>query len=505
MAELSNNKVIAKNAVFLYIRMFIVLVLSLVTVRLILQVLGVEDYGIFNAIGGVVTSMSFISSILSNASQRYFAFEMESNSVEKLKEIFTTICVIYVAISIVVFVILQFGGMWFLHNKMMVPTEKMEIAEIVLTFSMLTFIITIITNPFPALIIAHEEMGLYAMLSIFDAILKFIAVVILFFLSGNHLVIYSVSLFIASIVYIIVCYIICRRKYDEVRIKMSINIDMLKSIMNFSGWTLFGSLANMGYSQGINLMLNVFVGPIANAAFAIGNQVSNAINSLGSGFFSAMRPSMIKSIAKNDNNYTFNLFRLSNKITFYLISSLSIPLLLFTPEILSVWLSDVHEYMVPFTRILLVSILVQNLGMPLTTIAQGANIVQKYHLYVDGFTLLGLPLLLVLLYSGVSPIYVLNVYVVVFCIAHIIRLVVTHQIFKFSIRNYMLDFLIPSLFIFCMVIFVSYELQRHCSNIIISFIIGSVSSICLLTTCVYYILFDKNEREKIISYIKTKI
>lgn len=170
------------------------------------------------------------------------------------------------------------------------------------------------TNPFPALIIAHEEMGVYALLSIMDAILKFSAIIVLFFISENQLVLYSVSLFIVSVIYAITCFSVCRFKYQEVRLKLSINKKMLISIANFSGWTLFGSLANMGYTQGLNLMLNVFVGPIANAAYAIGNQVSNAINSLGSGFFSAMRPSMIKSIAKMifniQMNYLISVIRL---------------------------------------------------------------------------------------------------------------------------------------------------------------------------------------------------
>lgn len=505
MSGLSNKKTIAKNAAFLYVRMFFVMIITLISVRLILRVLGVEDYGIYNAIGGVVTSMSFISSILSNASQRYFSYEMEHQNIEKLKETFSTMMVIYIVISIIIFLILQYGGMWFLHNKMMIPSEKINIAESVLTFSMLTFIVTIMTNPFPALIIAHEEMGVYALLSIMDAILKFSAIIVLFFISENQLVLYSVSLFIVSVIYAITCFSVCRFKYQEVRLKLSVNKKMLISIANFSGWTLFGSLANMGYTQGLNLMLNVFVGPIANAAYAIGNQVSNAINSLGSGFFSAMRPSMIKSIAKNDLQYTNELFNLSNKITFYLMSALSIPLLIYTPIILELWLGSVHEYMIPFTRILIFSIIVQNLGMPLTTLAQGANIVRKYHLCVDGFTLLALPLIYGLLKCGISSVTVLTVYVVIFCIAHIVRLFVTHNVIRFSIKDYLLNFLLPAIVIFGFVILTGYAIQNYVTEPIVSFFFGITIIFVLLSLGTFFILLEKRERKSIINIVKSKI
>lgn len=218
-----------------------------------------------------------------------------------------------------------------------------------------------------------------------------------------------------------------------------------------------------------------------------------------------MRPSMIKSIAKNDLQYTNELFNLSNKITFYLMSALSIPLLIYTPIILELWLGSVHEYMIPFTRILIFSIIVQNLGMPLTTLAQGANIVRKYHLCVDGFTLLALPLIYGLLKSGISSVTVLTVYVVIFCIAHIVRLLVTHNVIRFSIKDYLLNFLLPAIVIFGFVILTGYTIQNYITEPIVSFILGITIILVLLSLGTFFILLEKRERKSIINIVKSKI
>ena len=209
MTELSSNKVIAKNAVFLYVRMFFVMIISLISVRLLLSSLGVVDYGLYNAIGGVVTSLSFLTSILANASQRYFSYELGKKDGGRISETFSTLMFVYVTLAFVLFLFLQFGGIWFLHNKMIIPDGRMEAAEIVLTFSTLTFLIGVISNPLTALIIAYEDINVYAIISIVDAILKLLAAVVLLLPIKSKLETYSIVLFavacMTAYIYIMIC------------------------------------------------------------------------------------------------------------------------------------------------------------------------------------------------------------------------------------------------------------------------------------------------------------
>lgn len=505
MTELSSNKVIAKNAVFLYVRMFFVMIISLISVRLLLSSLGVVDYGLYNAIGGVVTSLSFLTSILANASQRYFSYELGKKDGGRISETFSTLMFVYVTLALVLFLILQFGGIWFLHNKMIIPDGRMEAAEIVLTFSTLTFLIGVISNPLTALIIAYEDMNVYAIISIVDAILKLLAAVMLLLPIKSKLETYSIVLFAVACMTAYIYIMICYRKYKNVTFGLHVEPGLLKEIVGFSGWTMFGSLANLGYTQGLNIMLNVFIGPLANAAYAIGNQVSIAVNSLGAGFFSAMRPSIIKSIAANKFDYTLRIFNLSNKITFFLLTLISIPILANTETLLSWWLGEVHEYMVPFVQLMLLSIVIQNLGMPFTTIAQGAGKIKIYHLCVDGFMLCFVPIIYILLKSGAEPTLVLVLSVGLFLGAHFIRLFATRSIVGLSVTDYLLRFLLPSILIFTSLYFVALSCNGLVNNSLLKVIISAfVSTVCLILFSSFFI-FDRHELAKIIEFINKKV
>lgn len=499
---ISSNKRIAKNAIYLYLRMFIVMIISLLSVRFLLDLLGVEDYGVYNAIAGVVTSFAFITNVLASASQRFFSFEIGKGTFDSLRQVFSTIVFIYVLFALLIFVVLQFGGMWFLHHKMTIPDGRMESAEMVLTFSMLAFLTNIIVNAYPALMMAHEDMNLYAIISVCDAILKFLAVIMLYFAVFDKLTVYPILLFIESVVHALAYLIICRIKYPESRLMLKINWSKATEILSFSGWSFFGSVAGVGYNQGVNLLFNVFIGPIANAAYAIGNQVSTAVNTLSSGFFSAMRPSMIKSIALSDGQKLKELFSLSNKVTFLLISVISIPMLVNTEFILSLWLGEVHEFMVPFTQFMLVSIVVQNLGMPFTTIAQGNNVVRTYHIVVDGFVLLCLPILFLCIRSSASPLLILALSTLIFFIAHLLRIIVVRKYIAGLIQQYLMGFLIPSITVFAITYICSRLVSCSFNNQWLAFAISSISTLLELVILAYCFICNSIERQSIISKIK---
>lgn len=492
---LSSRNQITKNALFLYLRMILVMLISLVSVRILLDSLGVEDYGLYNAIGGVVTSLSFITSTLTNASQRFFSYELGRENCN-IKKTFNTVFYIYLGASILFIILLLVGGIWFIENKMIIPIGQIEIAKKILFYTTFSFAITIITNPFTAIIMAYEEMALYAYLSIIDVILKFIATLILLFVN-NKVVAYAYLLLIVSILYFGLNFIICQKRYSECKISTMFDYRLFKSISIFSGWTLFGSVAGMGYNQGLNVMLNIFIGPIANAAYAIANQVANAINSLCSGFFSAVRPSFIRSFAIQDKEYSREIFDLSNKIAFVLLSIISIPLLVNTKYILRLWLGEIHELMIPFTRYMIIAILIQNLSMPLTTIAQGANIVKKYHVCVDGFTLIGLIFIYFIFkcYNSVS--LALLAYIIIFLIAHVIRLFITKNAIEFSINSYLKNFALPATIIYL----TDFGLYLIISNLftanLIYLVVSIISSSALLLVMSYIGLLTKTEKNNL--------
>lgn len=494
--QLSSRNKITKNAAFLYLRMILVMLISLVSVRILLKSLGVEDYGLYNAIGGVVASMTFITGTLTLSSQRFFSYELGKID-GNLTKVFNTIFIVYIGVAIVLFLLLSIGGCWFIEYKMIIPSGQLKIAKTVLILTVLTFITTVLTNPFPALIIAKEEMHLYAYLSITDVVMKLGAVLLLLLPLEKKIIVYSISIFIVSIIYILLNFFICHRRYKECRFALKYDLNLFKSISSFSGWTLFGSVAAMGYNQGLNVMLNVFIGPLANAAYAVANQVANAINSLGAGYFSAMRPSFIRSFAMNDKHYSRNIFNLSNIVSFLLLSVISIPLLLNTEIILKLWLGEIHEYMVSFTRLICCAILVQNLGMPLTTIAQGANIVRKYHLFVDGFTLVGLFILYILFKQGFTPQTVLIAYVIIFIIAHLIRILITKNTIELAFFSHLKSFLFPACCIYVSAFTLVWLSTMKISNALFTLLISILISTIYLTIMSYAILLTKDEKHNI--------
>ena len=277
------------------------MLVSLFTVRIVLKTLGVEDYGVYNAIGGVVLSLSFISSVLANASQRFFAIELGKYDTTNLKRVFSTIFLTYVFVAIIIIIIAETLGLWFVFNKMMIPSARIVAVHWVYQLSVASFIVSILMNPFQAIIISREEMNVYAYVSILEAVLKLLIVYLLVYFSFDKMQLYAVLMFLSGVITNLIYFVISRRRYSETHFKIVWDKRMFKSIFSYSSWTLFGSIAFICNSQGINILLNMFFGPIANTAYAIGNQVKTAVNSFSGNFFNAVRPPIIKSYVQHAN------------------------------------------------------------------------------------------------------------------------------------------------------------------------------------------------------------
>lgn len=496
-----SNSTIAKNTIFLYIRMLLTMFVSLFTVRIVLNVLGVTDYGIYAAIGGVVTSLSFISGTLANASQRFFLVEMGEDSYVKLNKVFNTVFVTFILIVLVITIILETVGLWFLENKMVIPIDKAEAAQFVFQFSLFSFLFSILTIPFQAMVISKEDMSIYAYISILEVVLKLLAVYALYVIPFDKLSAYACFIFVASLIPNIAYIIICKRKYIETKISLVCDKKLIRSIFSYSSWTLFGTISGVINTQGVNILLNVFFGPIVNAAYAIATQVSNAVTSFATNFYTALRPPITKSFTSKDFVYMNKLFYFSNKALFGLLYILVLPLYIETEQILSLWLGTVEPYMVEFVRLMLIYTLVLSMNSPITTIVQAAGKVKMYHGLVDGFAMISLPIIYLLFLNGAPPYIAFLVVISVFLVAHIIRLFVLKQTIEFSILTYIKKIVLPA----SIIVTISYGFINTVVAYLPTTLLGVLITILLsfiitLVLCVVFLL-SSEERQIVCNYL----
>lgn len=457
MVKLSDNKQITKNSLFLYFRMFLIMLVSLYTVQVVITTLGIIDYGIYSAVGGIVLIMTFLSQTISSAAQRFFSYELARKDIEYLRRLFSSILIIYFILGLMIVIVSETIGLWFLYNKMVIPQDRMNAAFWVFQFSLLTFLITIISTPYNAIIIAHEDMKIFAYVSIIEAVSKLLIVYLLLVFSVDRLILYSILLFIVSCLIRGIYGMFCSKKYPETKFVFVWDRDIFRSIFSYSSWTLFGTVAGVTNNQGVNILLNMFFGPVANAAQSVGHQVSVALQTFSGNIFTAIRPPLIKSYADGNYGYMMNLFYKSSKYSFFLLYIILFPLAIKMYFILDFWLGEVGEYMVEFCRLMMVYVVLVAIGNPITIIMQAANKVKLYHGVVDGFALICLPLSYVAYkYFSFPASTAFWVMIVVFVIAHCIRLVIMRRVIVFSYIDYLNNFVLPITAVVVLSIFIAF-------------------------------------------------
>lgn len=500
MPRLSSNTIL-KNTLLLYFRMFITLIVSLFTVRVVLKTLGVVDYGVYNVIGGVVTTLAFITDVLANASQRFFAVELGRNDFKKLQQTFGLIVLTYIITALFILVIAETVGVWFICNKMDIPADRMGAALVVFQFSIASFLVSMVTSPYNAMIIAHERMSIYAYVSILQVLLKLGIVYIIVILPYDKLKIYALLMFLVSTLISFIYILVCRRKFPESKLVFQWDKGIFRSIFSYSSWTLLGSLAFICNTQGLNIIFNLFFGPIANAAYAIGNQVKSTINSFAANFFVATRPPMIKSYSEGDYEYTSKLFYFSSKVIFSLLFVMIMPLFVEIEYVLNLWLGSVEQYMPSFVRLMLIYAIILSVSEPITAIIQAAGKVKIYHGLVDTFTLLTLPISYWFFKLGFEPQYGFIISIIVFVVAHMIRLFILRSFFRFSIRQYIRRFVCPCILTVLVSSATILGFTRICSNPLITIIIS------VLITCVFIwlLVFGIEERKYVVNIVKSKL
>lgn len=388
-----DNKRIAKNTLLLYVRMFLLIFVQLYTVPIVLKVLGVEDYGIYNVVGGIVTMFSFIGGSLASGSQRFIAFELGRRDKEKLKKVFDSTVSIYIILAIITAVLLEIVGYWFLNFEMNIPADRMCAANWIFQLSLFTFLINLISIPYNASVIAHERMSLYAYVSILECILKLSAAIALQYILSDRLIAYGLLVFLIAITIRIIYQVYCRKHFEECRhYRFSTTLYQGKELLIYSCWNMIGSVALISRQQGLNIVINLFFGPLLNAAHSIAQQINGVLSQFINNVYTATRSQITKLYALDKKDEMWNLVFKSSKLAFYLIMLISIPAFIEIDKVLDLWLHKVPPYTGDIARLMILAIVVETLSNQVIGVYQAANKIKRYQIHSSIILLLNIPI-----------------------------------------------------------------------------------------------------------------
>jgi len=412
MMKKDNAKII-RNMSFLYIRMLFLMFVSLFTSRVVLQNLGVSDFGIYNIVGGFAGMFVFFQSSLSNATQRYLSIELGKGNAQGAVSVFRQHQTLYFLITLIVLILAETVGLWFVCNKLVVPPERMNAAIWVYQFTVFSCCMVILNVAYDASIIAHEDMQIYSYIGIFEGIAKLAVAYVISVVSSDRLVTYAFLSFLLSFMTRVLYTLFCRKRYEECRYVFSWNMKGIKETFSFISWNTIGTFAYTLNDQGVNILLNLFFGPTVNAARGISCQVNGAVNGFSTNFYTAVRPRMMKSYAAGDLQYLLELFFRSSKYSVFLLWLLCLPIMLCVDPILGVWLGNVPEYTASFTIWILAYSLVNVLNYPIWTVTLAAGCLKPYMLWGSAISFMVFPVSYICLKAGGSPVIVFQVSLVV--------------------------------------------------------------------------------------------
>ena len=445
-----NTKRIAKNTLMLYGRMLFSMLVSLYTSRVVLNTLGVVDYGIYGAVGGFVAMFSLISSSLSSAVSRFLTFELGRGNQERLNKVFSTSLLIHIALAIVVLIVAETIGVWFVNNKMTIPLDRIYAANWVFQASIFSFMFGLFSVPYNASIVAHEKMSTFAYIGILDTTLRLLIVLFIAYSKWHFdkLIVYSLLLVAVSISLQCVYLSYCRRIFSECRFRIGFDKEFWKEISSFAGWNFIGCTAQLLKDHGVNIVLNIFNGPVLNAARGVATSVNTAVSSFTGSFMSALNPQITKSYAIKDNEYLMFLVERGARFSFYILMILAFPIIIETEYILSLWLVGYPDHSVNFVRLVLLMSLIETISNTLITLQLATGKIRNYQLAVGGVLFLNFPLSYFALRIQLPPesVYVIAIVVAVLCLIlrlFFLRRMVGLSVFRFA-KNVLFNVILVS-------------------------------------------------------------
>ena len=497
-----NSKRIAKNTLLLYVRMLFLMLISLYTSRVILNALGVEDYGIYNVVGGVVTMFSVLSGSLNAAISRFITFELGTGNIERLKKVFSSSVTIQAIIALVIIVLAETVGLWFLNEKMVIPENRLIAANWCFQFSIITFTINLLAVPFTASIIAHEKMSAFAYISILEALGKLIIAWCIVVNPIDKLVFFALMVAIVTCSVSLLYAWYCMRHFKECVYHFYYDHDLLKQMFNFAGWNFIGASSAILRDQGGNIILNLFFGPTVNAARAIAVKVSAVLTSFVQNFMVALNPQITKSYANGDHDYMFKLMFQGARLSYYILLLLCIPILLNTNYILVLWLKLVPEHTVLFVRLIIIFIMSESISGPLITAMLATGKIKNYQIVVGGLQMMNLPIAYLCLYLGAMPESIVLVAIVISQCCLAARLFMLRRMIGLQVGLYMRKVYFNVLTVTLMALIIPAFLYHYLLESFTTFITLSVLSIpCTLLSCLFV---GSTNEERLLVYAKAK-
>ena len=502
----AKNRRIAKNTLLLYVRMLFTMAISLYTSRVVLHVLGVTDYGVYNVVGGVITLLGFLTNSMSGASSRYITFSLGKGDMREMRRTFGNILSIHFLLAGVVLLLGETVGLWFVLEKLRIPADRMDAALWVYHLSVLTAMLGVVSVPYNAAIIAHERMGAFAYIGIVDALLKLVIVYLLWVMPYDKLVVYALLLFGVQVFDRIVYGWYCVRHFEETRARFLFDKRLFKEMFAYAAWTMNGNLAVVGYTQGINILLNLFYGPVVNAARGIAVQVQAVAQSFCNSFQTALNPQLTKSYARGDLPRMHRLLIQSSKFSFFILWLIALPLMLEASLVLRWWLGIVPEHTESFLRLILCSSMLSTLSNPLLVSVHATGNLKRFQL-IEGTMLLSIVPIAYLLLKlfGIRPEYVFCVHIAVELCTQYARMRIVLPMIAMRVGDYARTVVWPVVKVVLVapiIPLMAYLLLRQSVGSFLLVCTVSVFSLCL---AVYYLGCSRSERESLKVVVLAKI
>lgn len=501
MAEFINKKRVMKNTLLLYVRMGIMMLVSLYTSRVVLAALGVDDYGIYNVVGGIVTMFSMLTMALAVAVRRFLNVEMAKKDGD-LQRMLQTSVIAMLILAFIMIILMETGGIWFVNYKLIIPSTRLFAANVVFQISIFTFMIRLIAIPFNSLIVAHERMGVYAYIGIAEVLATLTIAVTISVASLDRLILYAALLGCLSLFISLFYLVYCQKKIMRLASLGQCDILLLKEIYKYSSWSLFGSIGAMLSSQGINVVFNMFFGIAVNAAMGISNHVSNAFGNFIRNFQTAFDPQLTKSYTSEGlSENTFNFACLASRVSLILTTVIGFPLICNIDFLLDIWLTTVPKFAAQFCVVALVTMLIDGCAGALYILVYAKGDVKLYQLWLTSIQMLYFGFVLILCQMGFSPVVSISFNILSYSLMFAARLYILKAKMSFPVMLYMKNVILPILFPYAVLVlvYVGINITNICP--LIRLLVHFFSA-CIVVGCFY---ISKNEREMAYSIIKQKV
>lgn len=500
-----SNKRIAKNTIYLYLRMIVTMIVTLYTARLILATLGEDDYGLYNVIGGIVVLFSFLNTAMSNATQRFLSYEIGINNQKQLQRTFSMSVTCHIFLAIIVLIIAETVGLWFVSTQMNIPIDRHKAAIWVYHFSVATFIINILRVPYNASVISHEKMSFYAYLSIIDVFLNLGIVFLFIFSSFDKLIFYAVLKLAITFLCWLANYIYCIKKLKCCTYDLFWDNLLFKKLLGFSGWSMLSGGSVLVSQSGSNILINIFNGVAVNAAYGIANQVSSAIYGFVSNFQMAFQPQIVKLYAEREIKAQTILINRAALLSYFLLLIIGVPFMINADVVLNLWLVDVPHYATEFCQWMIVYSLIDAIQAPIWMAINATGKIKIYSIWSSSIILLNLPIAWLLLYLELSPVYVFIVRVLINMIVALIRVAYVKQFIQFPALEYFLLVIKRAAPVTILSFGLSYTIHNFMLEGISGLLIESIFSFIITSILIMYFGFNKSERQYVISLVHSKL